>query len=375
MYGLPSRESLSKRQSRWLRAVDEDVRSNPAQNAFNRETPSNSIRDKSSIITVMNDIRSQTSQVTNSNSGQENSILGGQSLNTNILRPFNNHLMGIIPENSADDLSQVQSFYDETRKKYTKLEQDYESLKQTVMLYKSVDELVLPRIQKLEQFSEYLLAHLSGQVSDQNTSFPNISLFNRISKLEQQVTTVANSIVSEDFSSLSKRVSFLEASLSEISSIGSYVSQPIKTLIPENSSEFSALTGGDIDLIRNSMEFVPYIIKEDYASCDNITKLTGNPLIHFEMLVEILGFYSETPVIFPFGIETNLPRYAELTLEMSFKDADKTVNGTAYGIFKRRNDGIYIIQLTELYSDGNASGIERYTLPLTFTCNTDLLLE
>lgn len=429
MYGLPSRESLSKRQSRWLRAVDEDVRSNPAQNAFNRETPSNPIRDKPAIISIMTDSDEQIPmshmegpgckpQIMDSgislSSGQNSSLSGGLHLtsyqnpkskqinNKTDVKPFNNHLMGIIPEDASDEMSVMQSLYEElreTQKKYTKLEQDCELLKQSLLSYKLSDQSLLTRVQKLETVSE----QLSGSAS-QVSSNESI-LLNRISKLEQSTQSKFNPDdllarvkkleTISDISALSARVSLLEKSVSAFSDLSakafspSHLITPVKTIlstINENSSEFSALTVPDLSVpepvkeskekelteVQEVQEFVPYIIKEDYAACDNMTKLKG---LHFEMIVEILGFYSETPIIYPFGTETNLPRFAELTLEMSFKDADKAVDGTAYGIFKRRHDGIYTIQLTELYSDGNASGIEKYTLPLTFTCKTDLLLE
>lgn len=427
MYGLPSRESLSKRQSRWLRALDEDVRSNPAQNAFNRETPTDPVKDKPRIISIMADIDDQIPQIIDSgislSSGKNNSITTGIPLTSyqkpstkhinkkaegSSLKPFNNHLMGIIPEDPSDDLSVMQNFYEElqqTRKKYTKLEQDYELLKQNLLACKlsdqSTNQSLDSRIQKLESISEQLSEQASSNES---------SLLNRISKLEQLTQPIFNlddllarvkklETIS-DITALSNRVSFLEKSFSKLSEYSVKASNPgviNPNKINENLSDFGVInpdkinenlsdfsvpdpincqksgitlrTGSDLNSVQ---EFVPYIIKEDYAACDNFTKLTG---LHFEMLVEILGFYSETPIIFPFGTETNLPRFAELTLEMSFKDANKAVDGTAYGILKRRTDGVYTIELTELYSDGNASGIEKYTLPLIFVCKTDLLLE
>lgn len=435
MYGLPSRESLSKRQSRWLRAVDEDVRSNPAQNAFNRDTPSNLIIDKPGIISIMTDsheqiplsLHEETGQIkwlegamnrsvasgpfsykpkimdsgVSLSSGQNSSISGGlhltsyqnpksKQINKTDAKPFNNHLMGIIPEDASDEMSVMQSLYEdlrETQKKYNKLEQDCELLKQSLLSYKLSDQSLLTRVQKLETVSDQLSGSASKVSSNESI------LLNRISKLEQLTQSKFNPDdllarvkkleTISDISALSARVSFLEKSVSAFSDLSpktfspSHLITPVKTIlstINENSSEFSALTVPDLSVPfpEHVKEFVPYIIKEDYAACDNMTKLKG---LHFEMLVEILGFYSETPIIYPFGTETNLPRFAELTLEMSFKDADKSVDGTAYGIFKRRHDGIYTIQLTELYSDGNASGIEKYTLPLTFSCKTDLLLE
>ena len=365
MYGLASRESLSKRQSRWVREVDEAVRSNPAQHAFTRETPANPIRDKPGIISMMTEPADIIPNVTDSSYGIEtsgnkdssNSLSSGQNPNLRkktvaTTRPFNSHMMSVIPDNSSDELSAVQAMYDEIRGRCTKLEREYESMRQSI---RDRSELV-SRVQKLED-SVKVASELSG----------------RVQKLEQ-TGDVSSRLTSfernADVSSLANRVSILERSISELST-RSIIDGSVKTPITfarhsDNSSEFSALTEATV------REFVPYIIKEDYAARDNITKLDG---LQFEMVVEILGFYSETPIIYPFGTEKSLPRLAEMTLNLSFRDADNEVDGMAYGVFKRRSDGVYTIRLTELYSDGNASGIEQYTLPLTLQCKTKLILE
>ena len=113
--------------------------------------------------------------------------------------------------------------------------------------------------------------------------------------------------------------------------------------------------------------YYPFFIKEEYSGRDNKTKLNKN---YLEMLVEIIGFYHEPPLIFPFGSETKLPAFKEMTIEMEIKDAEDSMNGTMFGILKRRKDGVYFIKMTELYTqDGEASSIEKYTLPLTLTCS------
>jgi hypothetical protein len=377
MYGLASRESLSKRQSRWVREVDEHVRSNPAQNAFNKESPSNPIRDKPGLITVMIDPQEQIPEITDS----------GTSLATGynpILRknnkPFNSHLMGLIPDDSNNELITIQTLYEEIKQKYSKLEQDYIKLEQNyISLRQSIPDNseLIDRIQKLELIPSKLIKLEQTLTLNSDRSYrSNNDLITRIERLEH----------TSDISSLVNRVSLLEKSLSEISVSDNIQHKLPNILNPNNSSEFSALTEPDIinnkspklhklsklPKVSKIQEYVPYFIKEDYSSRDNLTTLNG---LHFEMLVEILGFYSEIPIIYPFGSETNLPKFAELTLEMTFRDADKIIDGTAYGIFKRNSDDIYTIQLTELYSDGNASGIEKYTLPLTLTCKTELILE
>jgi hypothetical protein len=435
MYGLTSRESLSKRQSRWVRAVDEDVRSNPVQKAFSREAPSNPIRDNLSIIKVMTNNRDQNNQIidTQDNISQISELEISQNKKSTGLspgsrmglslhkkrKPFNNYLMGIIPDNDSDELEIIQSYCEEVHKKCNKLEQDYNTLKQEV----SDKSSFISRIQKLEQLSEERSGQASGRESELVSKMKKLeqaiqnkyniediigrvkksendsgtvascsiaalsndisSLMDRVKKLEEAIQNKFNTedIIDrvkklENISSLINRVSALERSLIEISS-HSVISKPIGATVPllplvlppiisdNNPSELN------VREYTPTYRFIPYIIKEDYASCDCLTELIG---LHLKMTVDIIGFYQETPIIYPFGTETKLPRFAELNLELSFKD-DKREEGTAYGILTRRTDGIYTIQLTELYSDGHASRIENYTLPLTLKCETDLILE
>ena len=337
MYGLPSRDLLSKRQSRWVREVDESVRSNPAQNAFNREPPSNPIRDNPSIITSMANPQERLYQ--NTDSSMSLSTTQNPMLKKN--RPFNNHLMGIIPDNSHTDVGKMQSLYEELSNKYSKLEQQTAALSQK---YETLKQSV-------------------SEQSKKNKQDPR-DLASRIKRLEQ----------ASDFSSLVTRVSNLEQSISEMSVCTDVVKSKNKVAF-NNSSAFSSIRESELSVVcteHTKYEFLPYFIKEDYAGRDNITKLNGT---QFEMIVEILGFYSDAPIIYPFGVETNLPKFDDLQIDMSFKDSERMINGTAYGDFKRRDDGIYTIHITELYSDGNASGLESYTLPLTLSCKTNLILE
>jgi uncharacterized protein YoxC len=343
MYGLASRDSLSKRQSRWVREVDESVRSNPAQRAINQESSSNSTRpsgDRNSIITFMPsyDTDSSVSLASNQNS---------------MLRKTFNHPSNksshesIYEKNSSDALSSLVSELkhsnNELLQKYSKLENDYNS----------VSELSI-RMDRIEQ--------------QQN---PIHNLDSRITRLESDIPIKYTKIqpILNNIPSLITRIQNLELSLSELSSR----SEPLITFKPfenTNSSEFSAPT--DNSEIMDIQEFVPFFIREEYAGRDNRTILDKNTM---NMTVDIVGLFNETPVIYPFGMVKNLPRYMELHVDMTFTDAEKSVNGVIYGIFKQEPNGIYIIKITELYSDGEASEIDKFILPLTITCTCDLLLE
>jgi len=329
MYGLTSRESLSKRQSRWVRDVDENVRSNPAQNALNREIPHNPIINKPSLITTM--MEQTVPPVRDSLSSRKS--------------------------NSDEQLELLHNLYDDLKQKYTELKREHESFSHKL----SNNSELTKRVDKIEQT---VISDVSNRIHQLETEDGNITI--RLQHLERSFFTPQNT---GDITSLINRVVSLERSLSELSK---HSQSDIRI---SQSSEFSALTEPDMSISDKKpkiKEFVPYFIKEDYASRDNLTKLDG---LSFKMVVELLGFYSEIPIIYPFGTDQDLPRFAELILEMSFRDADKVMNGTAYGTFKCGKNNIYTIQLTELYSDGNASGIEKYTLPLTFTCETELIYE
>jgi len=264
MYGLSSREALSKRQSRWVQEVDKEVRSNPAQNSFNREPPPNLIRNKSSIISMMN---------------EDHDYLVPDSEVQLLKRNNINHQEANIDDSS---IASLQSLYDELQRRCIKLEQNYESLRQSL----SDKSDLVGRIQKLEETSARVIS--SNEV---------------------------------------------------------------------DSSEFSALTEPDL---KDVYEFVPYVIKEEYAGRDNLTVLTG---LQLDMLIELIGAHLEPLVLYPFGMETRLPEFLECSLQMTSKD-----HNPIQGILKRRGDGVYIINLDE-------TKLKGYTFPLILNCKTKLVLK
>lgn len=354
MYGLTSGNSLSKRQSRWVREIDESVRSNPAQRAFNQESSANHIRDKHNIISLTspnildlmnNQQRSDQTTINDSSI----SLASGQNpiLRNDQHHPSNRSMYDPIVNTSSRSIS-IESLYElvvelkrvnsQLQQQYSRLEQDYQSLKNILNISSEIT-LRLDRIEQQPNSNDLLV---------------------RVSRLEHN----------NELSSLVNRVLSLERSLSELSH-QSNKSPRISPAPYDNSSQFSAPTEPE-RLVNTPREFLPYFIKQEYSGRDNKTVLTD---MHMYMLVDIVGLFDDIPVIYPFGDNKDLPLFSELTLEMSFGDADNSFAGTMYGVFSRGPDGIYNIRITELYSDGEASGIENFTLPLTITCNTDLLPE
>jgi len=303
MYGLLSRESLTKRQSRWVQEVDESVRSNPAQRSLNQTLSSNN-PNKGSIITL----------------GDQEIISGSRSDSMRILSS-NSRYVNLMDNQIVSTDEDLYELYNELKQKYDTLEEKYNSLR---------------------------------SITDSGPNHNINNLVSRIQRLEK----------SNDIDHLRKRVDTLESSFSSNSNIRKS---------SDNTSEFSCLTDVDLATVPPGIrEFVPYFIKEEYAGRDNNTKLKD---LQFEITVELLGFYSDVPIIYPFGSQKDLPKFRELTLDMNFQNVDETIKGTAYGIFKRGRNGIYTIKLAELCSDGEASGIEKYTLPLIFTCSAELIPE
>jgi hypothetical protein len=203
----------------------------------------------------------------------------------------------------------------------------------------------------------------------------------RIKILDQQMKSKSKESM-DLISDLSSRMDTIERSISELSSLS--IRRPAECSMMVNSSDFSHIPAPELRVAANStsydlisqvrngkQEFLPYYIKEDYAGRDNLTVLDGNQL---DLVVEIIGHYNESPIIYPFGDAIDLPSFSPMTIELSFHDADRSLNGTAYGSFKRDKSGIYQIEILELQSDGDASGIEAYTLPLTMRCQTTLYL-
>jgi len=279
MYGLGSRDALSKRQSRWAQDLEKDVRNNPAQNVFIREQSSNRVRDKPNIITLMNE-----------------------------------------EDQQIETTKKIQALYIENSSSLVDLQQ---------------------RCLKLEQTCESLQLIISEKSQENISEKSQMNI--RIQSLED-----------------SRVASLISNSISTRGSLGNSL---LSTII-EDPSNFSALTEPDI---RGSYDFIPYIIKEDYAGCDNKTTLNGT---NMEMLVEMLNSYKETLIIYPFGVEINLPQFLSVNVKLQLYDSDGNDIGIINGLFRRRTNSIYIIDISE-----SERVIGRGLFPIQMTCKVDLVVE
>lgn len=397
MYGFPSRDLLSKRQSRWVREVDEIVRSNPAQKALVNDYSSKNNQSSSSIISILpnsadsDEILVEPHHISSSSeprnyskslSQKENPLLrknnsytrsardpsdnakdsNNESKDT-ICNKFNSHIMNIIPDDSNSAVETLSELYTDLKRNYDSLSSNYNNLKQQSELNSDLSE----RIDNLEKSHK---SHKNNNITD---------LSNRIRQLEHSKELISS--FDAKIYDLTSRINHLESILSKNNSSTDSTNHK-KENITENSSDFSLITESEkcdlIPLRKNStnternLNFLPFFIKEEYAGRDNKTSLNN---FHLELTVEILGLYSGTPIIYPFGLQKLSRKFSELTVDLSFRDADNETGGTAYAQFKLNDDGVYIMEITELYSDGEASGLDKYTLPLTMNCTCDLIPE
>lgn len=247
MYGLINRDQFTKRQSRWVKDIDETVRSSPGQRALQQ----GATKSTEPIISLMND-------------------------------------------------------------------------------------------------PQYWGSESESKGDNNKISRSNPSINNELTQLKEQYTR------------LHERLLILEEKFSQFSQM----CQP-------NDSDFSILTEAEYQYTA-PRRFTPFFIKESHVGKDNITILSG---CHMKLTVEIIGFFNEAPIIYPFGKETNIGKFSEININMSFTNVDRTINGNIYGIFKRQPNNIYTIQITNIYDNGEASSIEQYTLPLILECEVNLIAE
>lgn len=370
MNGLTSREALAHRQARWVQDIDREVRSNPVQTVFNRDSLYNSARDKPSIISVMSD--------------DYDSI----AMDSNTALRKRDGISTFVNENQADQLDSLQKLYDSLNERLIKLEKSHESLEEN---YESVEETCS------------VLKEDYGSLKEDNTwlktsyeslkkSIPDTSaLIFRIQKLEEHcnrtscnnpiiigesplgclynvsptiLTSTSNSILNPPTPILDHITT--PKAISTLSTIT--VPQPTPPKIVQHIIPPKIVTQPIPNLnipakpeLKNIREFIPYMIKEEYAGRDNTTRLSGND---FDMVVEIIGRHTEPFVIFPFGSETNLPEYSSCLLEFTC-DGINSIKG----FFGRGIDRVYTIRLEDEFK----IKILNHTFPLVLKCKANLV--
>ena len=373
MYGLASRESLSKRQSRWVRDVRSSGRGTPSRRTPNQEPPSNQVGDKNDSTSLptppLFDLHESSASSRSSLASNRSTFLRGtrdnpyntsrgdihnrsasspNSLDSTDRSPleqlFNTQEPVIYPENLRELISDLKRDNDNLKSKYSKLKREYGYIKDIV----DIESDLSSRVDQMDQ-----------QVHDLASKHQDVVA--RISRLERNA----------ELSSLILPMDSLEQ-------------YPLlhATDIPDSSSNTPELSS-ILDHIKtpqesstdNPREFIPFFIKEDYSGRDNKTTLSGTSM---KMVVDIVGLFDETPVIYPFGHTMHIPRFSESTLNMTFRGTelqDKCIEGTISGVFSRGPDNIYSIKITELYIDGKASSIGDLILPLTIICDSELVPE
>lgn len=333
MYGLAGRESLSKRQ-------------NAPSRGSSRTKSTSSSRSVPQIIPSMVSSVEQVPLYTSKRSLPERHAAKAKDDISDDddefivpKRPVKKHNATREDLPASADITRINRILLELSEKYEKLEKDYQMLKQQ---YNKVD--------------------LQQKTIDLHQK--TIDLHQQAIDLQQKNTRDSTSGESATMPLPSLVVEVPEA-------------RPPKKASPEASSLFSPLTdiGGKGKLVSKQAvrEFIPYIVKEEYTGINSKTLLSNDSL---KMSVETNGIYIDTPSIYPFGYDRTLPQFAEMNIQMSFKDASMQDDGTAYGLFKRRNDGVYTIELTKLFDDeGDEMDIKTYSPPINIKCNIDLVRE
>jgi len=323
MYGLASRDSLSKRQSRWIRDVDDSIHNNP---------PINSLIQNSSI-----NIPSER--------------------NNTIITPTHSHdtdsNISLSPRNNSSLRKNILNFNDDLKDQISILSQKYSNLKD-----------------KIKGLHDNFSLRLNNIETQQITFNSNLSsLLHKINKLENSLvqdnqTTSASQLYSNNQTTSESQLysNNQTTSASQLYSNNQTTSQ----LYSDNQTTSAS------QLYSDYREFIPFFIREEYSGIDNITILNKT---NMEMTVDIVGLFNDSPIIYPFGLSKDLPDFIDLNIYMNFEDTEKTINGVMYGNFTKGEKGIYIIEITELYCDGVLLDINNITLPITITCNTDLILN
>lgn len=298
MYGLSSRESLSTRQSRWIRDLDEEVRAFPAQKAIKSEKKPDHLTGEDII-----------------------------SLTT-----------------SSMELEQLSRTVSDLSDRYKLLEKKYDSLKSVVA--SSMDQSAF-----LEKQNSNRKKEVKDIYTRINRDIPD--LIARLSVAERSI----NSLSTPDRSVEDQ--AYTESPLSE------YCEAEEGVCV--NSSEFSTLTD-ETDV----MEFIPYYIDDEFKDECNKCVLNG---ANMKFIVKVNGLYDDEPLIYPFGDDTNIPDFMDLNIKLNLSDNTEIIKGSAYGNFHKNDDGIYLIKITDIYSDGESSELDKFVLPLVISCDTDLVLN
>ena len=118
-------------------------------------------------------------------------------------------------------------------------------------------------------------------------------------------------------------------------------------------------------------QFEPFFIQEIYTGRDNLTLLKGE---NMDMIVEILGYYNDEPIIYPFGYERNFIKFEEMPIVLFIDNNTNNNDIKIYGIFKLDDDGVYKIYLNEIYDNDKLITLDTLSFPLKLQCNVKLIL-
>jgi len=324
MYGLSNRDFLTKRQTRWVFDIEN----------------SNS---KSSNSNLSN---SSNSNLSNSNSSNSNSNLSNSPIN-NIINcsKSNYNSKNSLKTKSASCFDNSNNLNDNTSKNninYSKFDN-----------IGNIEEKVINIEEKVINIEEKVI-NIEEKVINIEEKVIEISEFCHVlfEKLSQSILNLEKLISNSNNNNMTNSLN---------NSNNNNMTNSLKN-IPNAKNDLEDNTNKD-----NSYEFTPFFIQEDYTGRDNLTLLKGE---NMNMLVEILGYYNDEPIIYPFGFERNFIKFQEMPIVLFIDNNDVKI----YGIFKLDHDGIYKIYLNEIYDNNKLITLNTLSFPLKLQCNVNLIL-
>jgi len=322
MYGLSNRDFLTKRQTRWVFDIE-----NSNSKSSNSQINTNSNSDNSSNSTINNIINSSKPNYNSKNSLKTKSTScfdNSNNLNDNISK--NN-----INYSKFDNIGNIEE-------KVINIEEKVINIEEKVI---NIEEFCHVLFEKLSQSILNLekLINNSNNNNSNNNNLNNNNLNNNNSN--------NNNLNNNNLNNNNLNNNNMTDSPKNISNT--------KNDLEDNTNR------------DNSYEFTPFFIQEDYTGRDNLTLLKGE---NMNMLVEILGYYNDEPIIYPFGFERNFIKFKEMQIVLFIDNNDVKI----YGIFKLDYDGIYKIYLNEIYDNDKLITLNTLSFPLKLQCNVNLIL-
>lgn len=186
-------------------------------------------------------------------------------------------------------------------------------------------------------------------------------LMSTVSRLQTIVDQLSSNSIQDNLNHIHRRIDSLEQSLS--------ASQTTTKVHPKETipldSDFSVRESAD-----DKRVFLPFCSDISQIGISNTCTLVGT-----ELKLTVESNVRDTDVIiYPFGKDTDLPKFTEdFQAAFSFSD-NSDITGIAYAILKVDKAGVYSFHIDDLiFTEDN--DIKECKLPLKFSCSVELPLD